>query len=86
MLIQTNLVLGSYKVAEKYISLLEKTLFYSEWASSMRHFLNQPEAIKEDGTLGELYRALPVTDEYVKYDGLLGDMRDILEVYPSPPI
>lgn len=86
VLIQTNLVLGSYKVAEKYISLLEKTLFYSEWASSMRRFLNQPEAIKEDGTLGELYRALPVTDEYVKYDGLLGDMRDILEVYPSHPI
>ena len=86
VLVQTNLVLGSYKVAEKYIALLEKTLYYREWATSMRRFLNRPEAIREDRVLGELYRALPATDEYVKYEGLTGDMRDILDVYPSQPV
>ncbi len=86
VLVQTNLVLGSYKVAEKYITLLEKTLYYREWATSMRRFLNRSEAIKEDRVLGELYRALPATDEYVKYEGLTGDMRDILDVYPSQPV
>lgn len=86
VMVQTNLVLGSYDVAEKYISVLEKTLFYDEWASSMRKFLNNPEAVSQDGILSELYHSLPLTDEYIRYEGLWGDMRDILEVCPSHPI
>ena len=41
-LIETNIIYGGesgYKVAEKYISLLEKSLFYSEWATAQRAYL-----------------------------------------------
>lgn len=72
VLVLTNLALGSPEVAEKYINILEKTLFYRAWAKDMRNRI--PD-----------YRhpVLPATDEYVRYDGLKGDMRDILDADPS---
>ena len=86
ILIQTNLVLGSYQVAEKYIGWLEKTLFYRTWATDMRRFLNNPEAIRQDKCLGEMVASLPLKDEYMKYEGLWQDMEDILAVNPSQNI
>ena len=35
----TNLAFGAYEVAEKYIALLEKTLFYKGWAKEYRGML-----------------------------------------------
>ncbi len=83
VLVRTNLVLGAYDVAEKYIMILEKTLFYRGWASSMRKFLNNPEAVKSDEFLGELHASLPLTDKYAREDGIAGDMKDILDVNPD---
>jgi hypothetical protein len=82
-LIQANLVLESYGVAEKYIRILEKTLFYRKWALSMRRFIDNPEAVRSDETLGRMYSSLPLTDEYARYDGMSGDMRDMMEANPS---
>ena len=82
-LIQANLVLESYGAAEKYIRILEKTLFYRKWASSMRHFIDNPQAVRSDETLGRMYSSLPLTDEYARYDGMQGDMRDMMEANPS---
>ena len=86
ILVQSNLVLGADDVAEKYIMLLEKTLFYRDWATSMRQFLNNPDAVRKDPYLGDLCASLPLKDEYARYDGLSGDMRDILEANPSQRI
>ena len=82
-LVKMNIVMGAYDVAEKYISILERTLFYKEWASSMRVFLDNEEAIKADKELGMMYVSLPLTDEYARLDGIVGDMRDIHEACPS---
>ena len=38
-LVQTNLIYGEYRVAEKYIKFLENTLFYRKWACEHRRFL-----------------------------------------------
>ncbi len=38
-LVETNIICGSYQVAEKYIALLEKTLFYKTWAFEQRSYL-----------------------------------------------
>lgn len=82
-LIKLNLVLGAHDVAEKYIMLLEKTLFYKDWASSMRRFLGDIEAIRGDEEMGMMYASLPLTDEYARYEGVIGDMRDIHQACPS---
>jgi hypothetical protein len=57
-LIQTNLILGAYPVAEKYIDVLEKTFAYRSWAKEMRPFLNNDEALEKDPLLGAKRRAL----------------------------
>lgn len=74
VLARTNAALGACDVAEKYVRILEKTLFYRDDAKNLRNSFGQQEAI------------LPETDEYVRYDGIKGDMRDILEVDPDHPV
>lgn len=85
-LIITDIVLESYGTAEKYIRILEKTLFHRSWARDMRRFLGDRSAVENDPYLGDLCRAVPEKSEYIRYDGLKGDMRDILEAYPSHKI
>lgn len=46
-LIETAIITGQYDVAEKYISILEETLFYRNWAQEMRPLIENPERIKE---------------------------------------
>ena len=38
-LAETNLINGQYRVAEKYLRMLEKTVFYRRWAQSRREML-----------------------------------------------
>ena len=73
VLVRTNAALGAYDVAEKYLTRLEKTLFYRDDAAEMRKKIKEPAI-------------LPVTDRHIRYDGIKGDMRDILEVAPSHPL
>ena len=56
-----------------YLTRLEKTLFYRDDAAEMRKKIKEPAI-------------LPVTDRHIRYDGIKGDMRDILEVAPSHPL
>ena len=44
-LVETNIISGHYDVARKYISILEKTTFYSDWARKMQAFVDHPEKI-----------------------------------------
>ena len=55
-LIETNLILKEDGVAEKYIRLLEQTLFYADRARAYRKFLGHPELVSADPRLGELQR------------------------------
>ena len=50
-LVQTNLIYGTYPIAEKYIDLLEQTTYYKEWAREHRRFLWNDEAIANDSLL-----------------------------------
>lgn len=51
-LVETNLIFGTYPVAEKYISLLEQTIFYKTWAKEHRRFLYNDLAVAKDPLLG----------------------------------
>ena len=53
-LAETNLVNGNYKVAEKYLKTLEKTLFYRDWARSKMALCGNEEAIAADPGYGYL--------------------------------
>ena len=82
-LIETNLIYGEYEVAEKYIRLLEETVYYKKWASEQRRFLYNDEAVENDSLLGEKRRGL-LPDSYLA--NMLGGDKDLLnmaEHYPT---
>jgi hypothetical protein len=62
-LAETNLINGQYKVSEKYLTLLSKTIFYRKWAKNAKTFLNNEEKINSDRNWGEK-RKFSVRNDY----------------------
>lgn len=58
-LIETNLVLGEYGVAEKYIRLCEQSYHYADQATALRKYLPEPGEEMAEGYLKEMRRCLP---------------------------
>jgi len=76
-LVETNLIYGEYAVAEKYISLLEKTFYYKDWASSHRKFLNNDAEVEKDPILGSRRRSLPKENILFPASGLERELANI---------
>jgi hypothetical protein len=68
MLIKTELINGNYRIAERYINILKKTLYYKNWAKSYEKMLYDPESINSDPELGEKIRMLPKQDFFILTD------------------
>lgn len=82
-LVQTNLIYGTYPVAEKYISILEKTYVYRDWAQSQRKYLYNDEVVESDPILGTRRRMLPDRNSLAMIKGLAGDLALFLEKGPA---
>lgn len=59
-----ELMRGNYQVAEKYISLLEKSLYYRKWASARREFLYDDARVEADAGLGRGRRTFPTVQNF----------------------
>ncbi len=53
-LVETNIINGQYKVAEKYLAMLDKTAFYSKWADRQRQLIRNPRKIDAHPVYGTL--------------------------------
>jgi hypothetical protein len=65
MLIKTELINGHHQVAEKYVNLLEQTLFYRKEAQKYRQMLFNDEAVSADPELGAKREIRPRSDFFV---------------------
>ncbi len=63
-LAQTNLINGQYAVARKYLSALQKTLFYRDWANETLPLLGDEEAIDRHPEYGRLRQSAYAEDFY----------------------
>ena len=63
-LAQTNLINGSYEVARKYLTALQKTLFYRDWADETLPLLGDEAAIARHPEYGRLRRMAYDNDYY----------------------
>lgn len=63
-LAETNLINGHYKVSEKYLKLLEKTIFYRKWAKETKKFLNNEDMINNHLDWGEKRKFMVKTDYF----------------------
>jgi hypothetical protein len=62
LLVKTNLINGHYKIAGKYIEILEKTLHYRNWAKKYKSMLDRPDLVKSDPELGAKMRLMTSKD------------------------
>lgn len=83
MVLEIDLMRGSYATAEKYIRLMEKSLLHSKWASSQRVFLGDDEAVMNDEVLGNGWRDLQCEDAFVLYTNPMDDLFRIVDANPS---
>ncbi len=63
-LAQTNLIIGSYEVSRKYLTALQKTLYYREWANETLKLLGNEEAIAQHPEYGRLRQFAYKEDTY----------------------
>ncbi len=83
LLIKTYLINGYYALAEKHIKLLEKTLFYSDWASAQRQFLYNDTAVEADAELGYKRRCLAQDDRFTMLYGPVEDLLYQVQHHPE---
>ena len=63
-LAQTNLIIGSYEVARKYLTALQKTLFYRDFANETLPLLGNEEAIVKHPEYGRMRKCAYGEDFY----------------------
>jgi len=76
-LAQTNLINGQYEVARKYLSALQKTLFYRDWANETLPLLGNEEAIARHPEYGRL-RQWAYKDDFYFSDHVTPEMLESL--------
>ena len=76
-LAQTNLIVGSYEVARKYLTALQKTLFYREWANETLPLLGNEKAIAKHPEYGRL-RQMAYDEDFYFSDHVTPEMLESL--------
>ena len=76
-LAQTNLINGQYEVARKYLSALQKTLFYRDWANETLPLLGDEQAIARHPEYGRL-RQFAYKEEFYFSDHVTPEMLESL--------
>ncbi|HBE41539.1 MAG TPA: hypothetical protein DDW27_10120 [Bacteroidales bacterium] len=82
ILIKTELINGNFRVAEKYINDLKRTLHYRKWAEKYEKMLYKPETVLADKELAQKIMILPGTDFFIRPD----DRENINLLFLSNPV
>ncbi|MDH6304685.1 hypothetical protein M2459_001421 [Parabacteroides sp. PF5-5] len=82
-LVQTNLIYGQYGTAQKYLNILEESLFYKDWAASHKPFLWNDPAVEADPVLGAKRRCLFPDNRFSGIKGLDDDLKQIVLQNPE---
>ena len=78
-----ELMRGAYGVADKYLSILEKTPHYRSWAKEQRRFLWNDDAVESDPELGTGRKDFPEEDGFAMFDSPVTELARIIEANPS---
>ena len=78
----TNIVYGEYRVAEKYLKWLDKTLFYHKWAQHCRTLLRD-EAVNNDPVLSLKRRCIPRENCFPSARSIPYDLEQLLKQCPE---
>ncbi len=82
-LVQINIIYGNYATAQKYIKILESTLFYKNWAKSQKKFLWNEISISNDSLLSSKRKCIFPDNRFSGIKGLDDDLLHIIISNPS---
>jgi len=82
-LAEINIVNGEYEVAEKYLKILEKTLFHRRWAEARRGFLFNEEACSRSPWISSKRSVIPSKDILKAGNEYRKTLEMLLESNPS---
>lgn len=82
-LAETNLINGQYQVSEKYLKILELTLFYRKWAKTALAYLYDEEKINNDSEWGEKRRFLIVDDYFFHVQDIEAVLNRMIKEHPD---
>ena len=83
ILVQVDLMRGTYDVARKNIGLLKKSLNYRSWARDQERFLDNDALLEKDPVLGNGRRDFPEDGDFVLRSSAFDDLRRIVKVNPD---
>ncbi len=82
-LVQTSVINGSYGVAEKFLNILDQTLFYRKFARQYRNYINVPELLQNDMEISEKQRYTVHADFFADVTDLEFVLIKLLENHPD---
>jgi hypothetical protein len=68
LLVKTNLINGNYRIAERYINILYRTIYYRKWAEKYKKLLYKPASIYSDTELSNKISMIPKKDFFIRAD------------------
>lgn len=80
---QIELMRGSYEVADKYLSILEKAPHYRRWAQEQRRFLYDDAAVEADPLLGNGRRDFPAIEGFSMFESPLDELLRVVDANPA---
>lgn len=81
LVIKTELINRNFKVAERFINILKRTLHYRKWAETYDKMAHDTSLINRDPELGQKIKLLPNKDFFVMFN----DMQNIELILISNP-
>ena len=85
-LAETNLINGEYKVSEKYLKLLGKTMFYRKWARSAMTCISDEEKINNDPVWGEKRKFMVRSDYFFHVENIEAVLNRMVKEHPDNTI
>ncbi len=82
-LAETNLINGQYKVSEKYLKILEKTIFYRKWAKKALMALDNDEKINENAEWAEKRKFLVRNDYFFHIKNIEAVLNRMVKEHPD---
>ncbi len=82
-LAETNLINGQYQVSEKYLHILEHTLFYRQWDKTTLAYLYDEEKINNNAEWGEKRRYLVVNDYFFHVQDIEAVLKRMIREHPD---
>jgi len=78
-----NIIIGKFAGAEKYLNVLNQTLFYRKWADDFFKIIKDTSKVNELVWIREKRKQIPVGDYFMDMAGLQRNLEDIVRSNPE---